>query len=247
MPNGCSHGSNCKYSHEDRVPKGKLKGKDAPPKGKRGPLAKAMLALVAAASLCKPTAGSGPECSVEWAADSAAGRHLGSHQALLEQGIPSSALQSCLRATDNPVTSSTGGGPQPGVQTLSMNCNNMPEANHYFLESCPAVQSTGLDVESGKAFIWIPVSLPFFVSDASKLRIKCPEELKHYAVRVEEHVPIFESKARFSRGLAATVSREPPARSSRGHLSLVLLLDLLRVRLRLRRPGILSPLAAKIG
>ena len=162
--------------------------------------------LVAAASLCKPTAGSGPEYTVEWAADNAAGRHLGSHQALLEQEIPSSAFQSCLRATDSPVTFSTGGGPQPGVQTLSMNCNNMPEANPYFLESCPVVRSTGLDVESGKAFVWIPGSSPFFVSDASKLRTTCPEELKHYAVRVEEHVPIFESKVRFSRGLAATVS-----------------------------------------
>ena len=97
-----------------------------------------------------------------------------------------------------------------------MNCNNMPEANHYFLESCPVVRSTGLDMESGKAFVWIPWSLPFFVSDASKLRITCPEELKHYAVRVEEHVPIFENKVRFSRGLAATVSGGPPSHSSGG-------------------------------
>ena len=146
MPNGCMHGSNCKYSHEDpknsSVPKSKPKGKDAPPKGKGGPFAKAMVAVVAAASLCKPTAGSGPEYSVEWAADTAAGRHLGFHQAaLLEQVVPSSPFQSCLRATDNPNTFSTGGGPQPGVQTLSisMNCNNMPEANHYFLESCLVV------------------------------------------------------------------------------------------------------------
>ena len=97
-----------------------------------------------------------------------------------------------------------------------MNCNNMPEANHYFLESRPVKRSTGLDVESGKAFVWIPGSLQFFVSDASKLRTTCPEELKHYAVRVEEHVPIFESKVRFSRGLAATVSGGPPTYSSRG-------------------------------
>ena len=85
MPNGCMHGSNCKYSHEDpkngSMPKGKTEGKDAPPQGKGGPLAKVVVALVVAASLCKPTAGSGPEYSVEWAADVAAGRHLGSHQA----------------------------------------------------------------------------------------------------------------------------------------------------------------------
>ena len=195
MPNGCTHGRNCKYSHEDpnngSVPKGKPKGRDPPPKGKAGPIAKAMAALVAAASLCKPTARSGPVFSVERAADTAAGRHLGSHQALLEQGFSSSAFQSCLRATDNPVTFSAGSGPQHGVQTLSLNCNNMPEANHYFLEPCPIFQSTSLDVESGKVFVWIPGSLPFFVSDASQLRITCPEELEHYAVRLDEHVPIF--------------------------------------------------------
>ena len=71
MPNGCMPGGNCKYSHEDpksgSVPKGKPKGKDAPPKGTGGPLAKAVVALVAAASLCLPTAGSGPEYSVAWA------------------------------------------------------------------------------------------------------------------------------------------------------------------------------------
>ena len=70
MPNGCVHGSNCQYSHEDpkngSMPKGKPKGKDAPPKGKVGLLVKAIVALIAAASLCKPTAGSGPEYSVDW-------------------------------------------------------------------------------------------------------------------------------------------------------------------------------------
>ena len=212
MPNGCMHGSNCKYSHEDAktgsIPKGKPKGKEFPPKGKGGPLAKAMVALVA-------TAGSGPEYTVEWAADTAAGRHLGSHQALLEQGIPSSAFQSCSRATDSPVTFSTGGGLQPGVQT------------NAFHELQQHARGNSLDV----AVVWIPGSLPFFVSDASKLRITCPEELKHYAVRVEEHVPIFESKVRFSRGLAATVSGGPPSHSSGGPFGIV--------RLHLRRPKIL--------
>ena len=39
------------------------------------------LLRLAAARLCKLTAGSGPEYTVEWAADTAAGRHLGSHRA----------------------------------------------------------------------------------------------------------------------------------------------------------------------
>ena len=79
------------------------------------------------------------------------------------------------------------------------------------------------------------------------LPITCPEELKHYAVRVEEHVPIFDSK------VASPVDLRPQFQGGHllirqaGHLSLLLLLDLLRVRLHLRNPGILSPLPAKIG
>ena len=108
MPNGCMCGRNCKYSHEDpkngSVRKGKPKGKDPPPKAKGGPLAKAMVASVAAANLCKPTAGSGPEFSVTWAADTAAGSPSS------VAGARDSLVCLPVRATDNPVTFSTGGG-----------------------------------------------------------------------------------------------------------------------------------------
>ena len=101
-------------------------------------------------------------------------------------------------------------------------------------------------MESGKAFVWIPGSLPFFVSDASKLRITCPEEFKHYAVRVEEHVPIFESKVRFYRGLAATVSRGHLPIRQGGLLWLALLPVLRIVLLHLCRPEDPGPVAPAV-
>ena len=82
----------------------------------------------------------------------------------------------------------------------------MDVANHFMLDSCPLVRSTGIDVESGKAFLWLPGSLPLFVSDTFRLKIECPEECRHYATRVAEHVPIFTSQVRFKCQPASTVS-----------------------------------------
>ena len=195
MPSGCIHGDNCKFSHKIPVAKGKPKAKEAA-KAKPGAVAKAVVALVAASSLCVPATSVGPTYAVEWAADTAAGRHLGSAKALFDQGIPRQAFDHFLGASRAPVTFHTGGGPQPGVQTLGFESDNMDFANHNMLDSCPLVRSTGMDVGSGKAFVWLPGKLPFFVSDLSKLKIECPEHARHYATRIDEHVPIFTSQVK---------------------------------------------------
>ena len=164
-------------------------------------MTKAVVALVAASSLCTPVISAGPTYAVEWAADTAAGRHLGSAKALFDQGIPRDAFDRYLGASKSPVTFHTGGGPQPGVQTLGFMSNNMDFANHYMLDSCPLVRSTGIDVDSGQAFVWLPGNLPFFVSDVSQLIVHCPEN----ATRVDERVPIFTSEVRFTHGAANPV------------------------------------------
>ena len=136
MPTGCIHGENCKYSHEVEKakapppPKPKPKAKETP-KAKASPMAKAVVALVAASSLCAPAASTWSSFSVEWAADTAAGRHLGSASALSNQGIPKDACSSFLTRSSEPVTFHTGGGPQPGVHTLGFLADNMSFANHF--------------------------------------------------------------------------------------------------------------------
>ena len=204
MPSGCTHGDNCKFSHKAAAPKPKAKAKDGA-KSKPGAMTKAVVALVAASSLCNPVVSAGPTYAVEWAADTAAGRHLGSAKALFDQGIPRDAFDRYLGASKSPVTFHTGGGPQSGVQTLGFLSNNMDFANHYMLDSCPLVRSTGIDVDPGKAFVWLPGILPFFVSDVSQLIVHCPESCRQYATRVDEHVPIFTSEVRFTHGAANPV------------------------------------------
>ena len=149
LPDAVRYGDNCKFSHKAAAPKPKAKAKDGA-KSKPGAVAKAVVALVAASSLCTPVISAGPTYAVEWAADTAAGRHLGSAKALFDQGIPRDAFDRYLGASRSPVTFHTGGGPQPGVQTVGFLSNNMDFANHYMLDSCPLVRSTGIDVDPGK-------------------------------------------------------------------------------------------------
>ena len=196
MPSGCIHGDKCKFNRKAAAPKPKSKAKDTA-KSRPGVVAKAVVVLVGASSLCTPVI-----YDVEWAADTAAGRHIVSAKALFDQGIPRDAFDSYLGSSRSPVTFHTGVGPQPGVQTLGFESNNMDFANH----SCPLVRSTGIDVDSGKAFVWWPGSLPFFVTDVSHLVIQCPEKYRQYATRVDEHVPIFTSHVRFTHGAANPVS-----------------------------------------
>ena len=143
-------------------------------------MAKAVVALVAASSLCAPAASAQSSFSVEWVADAAAGRCLGSASALSNQAIPKDAYSSFETRSSEPVTFRTGGGPRPRVHTLGFRADNMSFADPYIFDSCPLVRSTGLDVTSGKAFVWLPDSLPFFVKDPSQLQMVCPEENRFY-------------------------------------------------------------------
>ena len=47
--------------------------------------------------------------------------------------------------------------------------------------------------------MWIPDSLPFHVTDASKLQIICPLKYRVYADRVEEYVPIFKERVKLGK------------------------------------------------
>jgi len=86
MPSGCVHGTKCAYSHSEAPPpKPKSDGNaDPKPKPKTAPAAAAktfaIVAILAATMLQSSQAG-----LIEWAADSGAGRHVASFEALSDQ------------------------------------------------------------------------------------------------------------------------------------------------------------------
>ena len=111
VPSGCVHGAKCACSHSKAPPpKPKNEGSaDPKPKPKTAPAAAAKtLATVAilAATMLQPSQAE----QIEWAADSGAGRHLTSFEALSDQGYDRSFFDGFLNQSHESLRFSTGGG-----------------------------------------------------------------------------------------------------------------------------------------
>jgi hypothetical protein len=153
---------------------------------------------------------------VELMGDTGAGRHLGSVQAFIDQGIPEKVVKSATRATQFPIQFETGGGEQGGNTTISLSC---PEMKHqallYLLKSCPLALSIGQVVEESKLpFIWVPGHLPFFVK-SDTLKWSCPKDQRIYASRIYQNVPMFEFEIDIVPGLPASLTVKPKTNDSK--------------------------------
>ena len=137
LKEGKCTGTDCKFAHTDKVP--------------------------GSAALVIPGLPANPKAQryvVELMGDTGAGRHLGSTQAFVNQGIPEKVVKSASRNTQFPLQFETGGGEQGGKKTITLLC---PEMKHnsllYLLESCPLALSIGQVVnESGLPFVWRQVN-----------------------------------------------------------------------------------------
>ena len=141
-------------------------------------------------------------------ADTGAGRHLISYEALRDQGFQYDAVSNFANDSHENIKFSTGGGQKNSSQTIGLrdNAGFLNDANHFLLESCPLVRSIGLDVEKGGlGFVWMPNSLPYFVRDPSKCDITCDESNKFYASRVSQYVPFFKNQFTVIPGVPAAV------------------------------------------
>ena len=88
--NACVHGGTCQYSHVKALPakpKNSKADSRAKPKPATPKVAAAVAITAALSSMVTPSQAIG---SLEWAADTGAGRHLVSYEALQEQGYHSS-------------------------------------------------------------------------------------------------------------------------------------------------------------
>ena len=207
MPSGCIHGAKCHYSHS-KAPPPKKSETDAKskPKAASVPKVSAAVAIIAAlSSMIAPSQSSG---TLEWCADTGAGRHLTSYEALSSQGFQHDAVSSFANDSNENLKFSTGGGEKSSSQTVGLRDSSglLNDANHFLLESCPLVRSIGLDVEKGElGFVWMPNSLPYFVRDPSKCNITCDESNKFYASRVSQNVPFFKNQFAVIPGVPAAV------------------------------------------
>eukprot|EP00435_Cladocopium_sp_Y103_P025780 s1070_g6.t1 len=117
MPSGCIHGDKCAYSHVKSPPPAKAKT-DSDPKAKPKPKPKVAAAVAIVAALSSMVTPSQAIGSLEWAADSGAGRHLISFEALREQGNHDSAFANFANDSHENLRFSTGGGHKNSSQSL---------------------------------------------------------------------------------------------------------------------------------
>ena len=134
-----------------------------------------------------------PDNKISWLWDTAAGRHLIGKQAL------SRDMRQHLNESPNPVAFATGGGSQPGQESIAFDGSRILDGDEvYVLNNCPPAQSIGKTViDKGYMFIWDPrENVPYLVAPENILRcrMKIPRTARICASRVVEYVPQYDEK-----------------------------------------------------
>ena len=109
MPSGCIHGANCQYDHRE-VPPPKKSEPDAKSKSKTASVPKVPAAVAIIAVLSSMISPSQSFGTLEWCADTGAGRHMISDEALSGQGFQYDAVSSFANDSHENFKFSTGGG-----------------------------------------------------------------------------------------------------------------------------------------
>eukprot|EP00438_Fugacium_kawagutii_P007496 Skav230013 [mRNA] locus=scaffold1958:420290:428629:+ [translate_table: standard] len=143
---------------------------------------KAIKCFAAIAAVCEPSS-----YHQEFLVDSGAGRNLISYKDMPEP------WNHYVAEAPEQLKFATGGGLRPSTKAIRLKGSLPGEGVFYTLRDCPAALSLGQQVnEQGRAWIWFPNQLPFFVKSnrLADVTFHCPESAKIYVDRVEQNVPI---------------------------------------------------------
>ena len=104
-----------------------------------------------------------------------------------------------VQRSANPVAFATGGGSQPGQESLSFNGSKILDGEEvYVLEECPPALSIGKAViDKGYMFIWTHgKNVPYLVApeNINRCRVKVPKNARIRASRVVEYVPQYDEE-----------------------------------------------------
>ena len=129
---------------------------------------------------------------LEYIDDSGAGRHIGSEDALVEQGFARSDVRAATNKASASIIFDTGGGAKTCDRSIGITSPGLGHQEMYMLKESPIAISMGSTViDQGFPFIWNHPDLPYHCTDPSKLTITCPTKCRRYAHRVDNYVPIF--------------------------------------------------------
>ena len=137
---------------------------------------------------------------IEFINDSGAGRCVFSEKALKEQGINPKTWMIFCKEGKNPMIFDTGGGEVDAAESLRIVSQIFGRQEACNLTDAPICIPQGKIVpENQIPYVWIPGMKPFHVTNKNKLKKHCPEKYQIYAKKVEDHIPIFQSKMLVSR------------------------------------------------
>ena len=143
---------------------------------------KAIKCFAAIAAVCTPSG-----FHQEFLVDSGAGRNLISTKDMPVQ------WNDFVADAPEQLKFATGGGVRPSSKAIKLKGDLTGEGIFYTLKDCPAALSLGQQVnEQGKAWVWFPNQLPFFIQShrLADVTFHCPENARIYVDRVEQNVPI---------------------------------------------------------
>ena len=131
--------------------------------------------------------------SLEWIADSGAGRDLGSTRAFLEQGIPRDLVESCTQSA-KPIKFETGNGTLVSDSCVEMPGSTFGSASFQVMDDCPLARSLGRIVEEERRpFVWLPGSHPYFGLNVDAVQVRLlmlPPLLAQRVLKMEYHATI---------------------------------------------------------
>jgi len=126
--------------------------------------------------------------SVEGIGDTGAGAHVGSIQALIEQGVLEGQVH--IEELESPQRFRTGGGTQYARSVAHLWNETLGWIKMFLLDNCPIAFCLGEEVNGKKrTLVWEPDKLPYLAIDPDKIRIECPDDNKWQASRVKKNVP----------------------------------------------------------
>ena len=156
-------------------------------------------AIIPSVEVALPGSQVGPY-QVEWIADSGAGRNLTSAKALAQQGI-----YNFTSAQADPAKFATGNGHFTSSEVVRTVGSCFGESSSYLMADCPVVSSMGeLVNHHGRPFVWLPNSLPFFLSDSNSVisdqfgNVQMNTSNAIFASRLDGNVPVFTEMVEFA-------------------------------------------------
>mgnify|MGYP003317440219 CR=1 FL=1 len=113
---------------------------------------------------------------------------------LIEQGVPASLIKDVTGKLGKKLEFGIAHGDVTQNQGVLISCAPFGTLEAYMLKNAPIAAPQALTTDYyGKPYIHLPNELPFYVTEANRVRVICPEKFRYVADRIEDNCPMFKA------------------------------------------------------